>query len=230
MKKIGFIGGADKTDIITYISKVLQDLNKRVLVIDATIMQKFRYTLPNINPTKSYITDFENTDYAIGFENLEEVANYLGVKEFEKEQNWNYDYILIDIDNASGVTKFGLEDSQDSYFVTSFDMYSLKKGIDILKNLPEVMNLSRILINYDTVQEDEEYLDFLTIDTKVVWKSFSVFLMVTTENQEIIEENQRVYKARLKRLVPEYQETIVYIVQNIVKDISTSRIRKMIKE
>ena len=230
MKKIGFIGGTDKTDLITYVAKVLQDLNRRVLVIDATIMQKFRYTLPNINPTKSYITDFEDTDYAIGFENLEEVANYLGVKEFENEKNWNYDYILIDIDNASGVTKFGLEDSQDSYFVTSFDMYSLKKGIDILKNLPEVMNLSRILINYDTVQEDEEYLDFLTIDTKVVWKSFSVFLMVTTENQEIIEENQRVYKARLKRLVPEYQETIVYIVQNIVKDISTSRIRKMIKE
>ena len=50
------------------------------------------------------------------------------------------------------------------------------------------------------------------------------------ENEQLIEENQRVYRTRLKRLVPEYQEGIVYIVQNIVKDLSTGRIRKMIRD
>ena len=68
MEKIGFIGVTDKINIITYIAKVLEQLEKRVLVIDTTIMQKTKYVIPTINPTKSYITDFENIDYAVGFE------------------------------------------------------------------------------------------------------------------------------------------------------------------
>lgn len=230
MKKVGFIGGADKFNLIMYIAKILEDLNKKVLVIDATTIQKTRYLLPSLNPTKSYITDFENVDYAIGFDNIQEIERYLGIKDSENMQVWNYDYILIDIDSADSIEKFEIEDTQDNYFVTAFDMYSLKRGIEILKNLPFAMNLSRILINYDMLKEDEEYLDFLTVDTKVIWNEFSIFLPITTENEEIIEENQRVYKARLKRLMPEYQETIIYITQNIIKDLSIGKIKKSIRE
>ena len=51
MKKIGFIGAYDKTDLIIYIAKILTVLNQKVLVIDATINQKARYVVPVINPT-----------------------------------------------------------------------------------------------------------------------------------------------------------------------------------
>ena len=40
MEKVGFIGGSDKTDIIMYVAKVLQYMNKKVLVIDTTLTQK----------------------------------------------------------------------------------------------------------------------------------------------------------------------------------------------
>ena len=109
MKKIGFIGAADKTDLITYVAKVLELLGKKVIVVDTTILQKSKYVVPTIDPTKSYVTDFGNVDYAIGFENISDVARYLGVKESSNMDNWNYDYMLIDIDNEKQVENFEIE-------------------------------------------------------------------------------------------------------------------------
>ena len=146
MKKVGFIGAADKTDLIVYVAKVLEDLGKKVLVVDTTITQKTKYVVPSISPTKTYITDFNNVDYAIGFQNLEDIARYLGLKENEKIDNLNYDYMLIDIDNEQKVEDFEIEEVGKNYFVTTFDIYSLRKGIEILRNIPLNMNLSKILM------------------------------------------------------------------------------------
>lgn len=65
MKKIGFIGAYDKANFITYTAKLLNLLEYNVLVIDASATQKIKYIVPSINPTKSYITTFENVDFAI---------------------------------------------------------------------------------------------------------------------------------------------------------------------
>lgn len=230
MKKIGFIGAADKTDLITYVAKVLELLGKKVIVVDTTILQKSKYVVPTIDPTKSYVTDFGNVDYAIGFENISDVARYLGVKESSNMDNWNYDYMLIDIDNEKQVENFEIEENGKNYFVTSFDMYSLKRGVDVLKNVSLNLNLSRILMNYNISKEDEEYLNYLTVDTRVVWDELTIYVPILDENQKLIENEQRVYNARIKELLPEYQESIIYIVQNIVGDISTSKIKKIIKE
>ena len=71
MKKIGFIGAYDKTDLILYVAKILTDTNKKVLVIDTTITQKSRYVVPSIAPSKCYVTEYEKFDVAIGFNELE---------------------------------------------------------------------------------------------------------------------------------------------------------------
>ena len=230
MKKIGFIGATDKTDLITYVAKVLELLGKRVIVVDTTILQKSKYVVPAIDPTKSYITDFENVDYAIGFDSIADVARYLGVKENSNMDNWNYDYMLIDIDNEKKVESFEIEETGKNYFVTSFDMYSLKRGVDVLKKISLNLNLSRILMNYNINKEDEEYLNYLTVDARVIWNELTIYVPIIDENQKLIENEQRVYNARIKKLLPEYQESIIYIVQNIVGDISTNKIKKIIKE
>lgn len=227
MKKVGFIGATDKTDLIVYIAKVLEQIGKRVIVVDATIMQKSKYVIPSINPTKSYVTDFDNVDYAIGFESIEEVARYLGIKEVEK---FNYDYMLVDIDREEMIDTFEIDNTWMNYFVTAFDVYSLRRGTEILKKMHANLNMSKILVNYDMNKEDKEYLDYLTIDTRVIWDDFTIYVPFLDANQKQIEDDQRVYKVRVKRLIPEYQESIIYIVQNIVEDISTSKIKKIIKE
>ena len=125
MKRIGFIGGYDKTDLIIYIAKILTVLENRVLVIDATTSQKARYVVPVINPTIKYVTEYEEIDIAVGFQNEDDIKKYLGLS---KEQEMEYDIILIDTDNSEGFEQFKLEEAQKNYFVTSFDVYSLKKA------------------------------------------------------------------------------------------------------
>ena len=230
MKKIGFIGATDKTDLIVYVAKVLELLGKKVLVVDTTIMQKTKYVVPSISPTKAYITDFDRVDYAVGFDSSENLARYLGLKENEKIDDLNYDYMLIDIDREDIIDNFEIEEYGKNYFVTTFDIYSLRRGIEILKNISGSFNLSKILLNYDMKKEDEEYLNYLTMDSKVIWDEFTIYIPLLDENQRQIEDNQRVYKARIRRLIPEYQEGIIYIVQNILGDLSVNKIRKMIKE
>lgn len=39
MKKVGFIGAYDKTDLMMYIAKALTTLGKKVLVIDSTLIR-----------------------------------------------------------------------------------------------------------------------------------------------------------------------------------------------
>ena len=65
MDKIGFVGAYDKTDVILYIAKIISLIGKKVLVIDSTVNQKAKYVVPVINPTKSYITNFEGMDIAV---------------------------------------------------------------------------------------------------------------------------------------------------------------------
>ena len=132
MKKIGFIGAYDKTDLILYVAKILTVLGKKVLVIDSTINQKARYIVPVINPTLRYVTEFEEIDIAVGFENIQDIKKYLGLSE---NQDMEYDITLIDTDDIEGFNSFGLEEAEKNYFVTSFDNYSLKKGLEVLSGL-----------------------------------------------------------------------------------------------
>jgi len=65
MRTIGFIGGYDKTELLLQIAKFLTLANQKVLVIDASSMQKARYVVPTMSFTKSYITEFEDFDVAV---------------------------------------------------------------------------------------------------------------------------------------------------------------------
>ena len=130
MKKIGFIGAYDKTDMILYVAKILTVMNNKVLVIDSTIDQKARYIVPAVSPTLSYITTFEDIDVAVGFNSFDDIKEYIGTA-----LELQYDIILVDIDVATKINTFSLETANKNYFVTSFDMYSLKRGVEILNNL-----------------------------------------------------------------------------------------------
>ena len=93
MEQIGFIGVYDKKDLLLNVANLMSKLNKRVLIVDATIMQRLRYIVPKISATPTYISEYNSVDVAVGFMNLGGIANYLGTNTI------NYDYVLIDTDN-----------------------------------------------------------------------------------------------------------------------------------
>ena len=197
MKKIGFIGAFDKTDVILSVAKVLTMAEKQVLIIDNTITQKCKYVVPVINPTRTYITSYEGIDVAVGFESFENLKQYIGLDENE---NLEYDYVIVDTDSFEGVAKFGLQGSDKVYFVTSFDMYSLKKGTEILSQLGVPTHMTRIFYSKDMLREEEEYFDYLVLGTKAIWNEEKVYFLLENGDLPAIMENQRISKIKFKNL------------------------------
>ena len=227
MKKIGFIGAYDKTDIILAIAKVLTLSNKKVLVLDNTITQKCKYVVPVINPTKSYITTYEDIDVAVGFENLEKLKQYLGLQEDEKLE---YDYFLVDTDSFEGLSTFSLQSADKVYFVTSFDSYSLKKGIEILSQLGVPTHVTRIFFSKDMLKEEEEYFDYLSLGIKAIWSETKLYFLLENGDFPAIMENQRITKIKMSNLSNEYKTNIKILANDIAPEIGDKTIKNIIKE
>lgn len=226
MKKIGFIGAYDKTDLIVYISKILTVLNKRVLVIDATTNQKARYVVPTINPAAAYITEYEDMDIAVGFSSIEEIKQYLGVGE---DQNMEYDTVLIDVDDYKGFDNFKLNEAQKNYFVTSFDVYSLKKGLAAIGDMKEPITLTKVLFSKEMLKEEDDYLNFLSLGYKVIWSEERIYFPIENGDLSVIYENQRVAKIKFRKLSVQYKDGLSYIAEEIMGEANGSRVRRAIK-
>lgn len=226
MKKVGFIGVYDKIDLIIYVAKILTTLNKKVLVIDATTIQKARYVVPAINPTITYVTEYEGIDIAVGFQNTQDIKRYLGISE---KQELEYDIVLIDTDNIESFKSFKLEESFKNYFVTSFDAYSLKKGLEILNGLDTVINLTKVLFSEEMLKEDDDYLNFLSLGYKIVWNEYRIYFPIENGDLSVIYENQKIAKIKFKKLSVQYKDGLAYISEEILGDVSEFSVRKAIK-
>ena len=197
-----------------------------MLIVDSTINQKARYVVPVINPTTMYITEYEEIDIAVGFKNMEEIKKYLGVSENQKLE---YDVVFIDTDNIEGFNNFNLEDAQKNYFVTSFDVYSLKKGLEALRELKNVVSLTKIYFSKEMLKEEDDYLNFLSLGYKIVWNEYRIYFPIENGDQSVIYENQRVAKIKFKKLSVQYKDGLAYIAEEILGDANESRVRRAIK-
>lgn len=224
MKKIGFIGVYDKTDMILNLAKILTAMGKNVLVVDSTLNQKARYVVPAIDPTVSYITSFEDIDVAVGFESLENIKNYIGTT-----RELSYDIALIDIDNVEKIEKFQMENANINYFVTSFDVYSLKKGLEIIMGVKTPINLTKILYSKDMLKEEDDYLNFLSLGCKVEWNDMIIYFPIENGDLSVLAENQRVQKIKLKKLSVQYKDSLIFIAQQILGEKTDSNIRRVEK-
>ena len=224
MEKIGFIGEYDKTDLIIYMAKILTELGNKVLIFDATQKQKTRYIVPAINPTVSYITDFQGIDVAIGFKTFEEVQAYLGIG----NEELLYNYALIDIDQSEQIIETGLTINDTNFFVTAFDLFSLKKGIEILGGLREPLKLTKIYFSRGLYNEDDEYLEFLALGKRVIWQQEIIYFPLESGDQSSIAENQRLGKIKFKNLSNDYKEGIVALTSYITNE-KAREIKNLIK-
>ena len=243
MRKIGFIGAYDKANFIIYTAKILRMLDYKVLIVDTSRIQKIKYIIPSINPTKSYITSFEDMDFAVGFDSWEEIEKYLGVsfssneeneelerQETEKIKKELYDYVLIDIDSTEMLESFEIEKADKNYFVTSFDLFSLKKGMDIFKNLEKSIDLTKIEFSYDNSKEDEEYLNYISLEYKINWNNYALYFKILGEDNKVFEENQRVEKIKFRRLSVNYRDSLAYVIQDISREENMGKIKKAMKD
>lgn len=223
MKKIAFVGAFDKTDLIIYIAKILTELGKKVLVIDTTVLQKARYIVPAIAPTKNYVTEYENMDISVGFSSFEMLDSYIG------DIKADYDITLIDIDTYEMFDSFEANDADKIYFVTAFDSFSLKRGMEIIGTMRNQVSMKKILFEREILEENDEYLNQLSINYPIHWEKEKIHFPYDQGDLTAIIENQLVSKIKFKNLSSEYKDGLTMVVQDIIPEVSFSELRKIFK-
>lgn len=225
MKKVAFIGSYDKADMIIYIAKILTNMGSKVLVIDSTVMQKTRYIVPTMKALKQYITTFEKVDVAIGFENISQI------KEYKKQTNeeFDYDYVLIDIDSYRGYVYYQIKPEDKKYFITSFDLYSLRRGLQVFKKLEEQIEVTKVLFTHDMDPKEEKYFEFISKGLKIKWNDIVLYFPFDFSDQNAIFINQRSGRIQLKGVSPEYIDGISFMVEEISGEKNQGKIKKAVK-
>lgn len=215
MKTIGFIGAYEKTDLLIYIARILTAIDKKVLIIDTTILQRAKYIVPVISPAKSYITSFENIDIAIGLESYTAIKEYLGIP---VHAAMPYDYIFIDIDSVEGMQEFDVSAFDTNYFVSGLDVYTLKRGLGILAEKNEKLKLKKILFSRNISYEEEEYFNYLALGIKVEWEDETIYFQIEPDNETAIIENQMVQRIKFKRFTELFRQNLIYLTEDFVDD------------
>ena len=226
MKNICFIGAFDKLDLILYLAKIIKGLGKNVVIVDATQLQKARYIVPTISPTKSYITRFEDIDIAIGFDSYEEIERYIG---FTEEQKMKYDFALVNVDNGNVFDNFNNADTLKNYFVTSFELYSIRKGLETIKQIQKPIKITKILFSREINEEDNYYLEYLSLGYKIIWEENTMNFPYLTEDYEAMIENQKNFKIKIKGLSQQYKDNLEYLIMDMIPNINIMNLRRIIK-
>ncbi len=215
MEKINFIGAYDKTDSIMYIAKILTEMKKKVIIVDATITQKTKYVIPTIDNRSEYIANYANIDFAIGFTNYNDIKTYLGMPQ---SAAFAYDYMLIDIDNSDLLNNFDVYSSKKNYFVTSFDLYALKRGVEVLKRLSLPVEIMKVYFSNLMSQSEDDYFNYIATGCRVKWNQDKIYFPLLNEDLDVIKENQRLSKIRFKGLSNEYKTSLMEWTQDICGD------------
>lgn len=223
MRRIGFIGAFDKTDLIIYVSKLLTEMNKKVLVIDRTELDRARYIVPCITPSQSYLTEYEGIDFAIGLNTEEDVKKYLAV------QDLNYDYIITDIDSKEAYVETDAMKNDKNFFVTAFDNFSLKKGLEIIGKLQDKAIMTKILFSREMIQEEDDYLNFLSFYYAIQWEKDKIYFPYDMGDSSAIIESQRTAKVKFKFLSDAYKDGLEEVVCKIEPDINRNEIKKILR-
>ena len=222
MKKYIFLGGYDKTDLILFLAKMAVLSEKKVLVIDTTASQKTRYTVPAMSPTQKYITTFEDIDIAVGFSNIEEILYYT------YEDVLNYDMLLIDVDSLAAYQNFGVEPLDEHCFVTGFDLYSIRRGLEVLEGLPSPTRVTKIYFTKDMLPEEDEYVMFLSQGLRVIWNEDIIYFPFERGDQNVINTNQRFAKIKIKGLSKDYLDALAFVAEENL-GLTDSEVKKAMK-
>lgn len=207
MKKYAFIGGYDKTELLLFLGKIATLAGKKVLIVDATVPQKARYIVPVMNPTQNYITTFEDLDIAVGFYNFNEILEYT------LNQTLDYDMVLLDIDSPEAYMDFGIESTDEHCFVTGFDLYSIRTGIETLQAIQNQTRVTKIYFTRDMLPEEDEYIMAISYGLNVIWNDEIIFFPFERGDRNVLNINQRFSKIKIKGLSKDYIDALMFIAE-----------------
>ena len=159
----------------------------------------------------------------VGFKSMDRIKNYLGVDELD------YDVALLDVDTPEIAINFEIEKNYKNCFVTAFDVYSLRRGTEVLEIFKKPVKVIKVLFSKNLLKEENEYLDYITLGSKVVWDKEVISFPLELGNYSVAIINQIIARIKMKKLSDHYKNSLVYLMTMLFEDeMKSSEIKKII--
>lgn len=232
-KIIGFIGYADKSEFLINLSKVMHIMRKKVLVVDGTTEHKIKYTIPSFDvAAEETITNFDGTDFAVGFKSIEAIKNYICKKTSIAD---DYDYVLIDIDNVSEYEHFKDEKISKYFFFIEHSTISLIKNEELIRHITQnysldnKLELTKVVFKNYISRASQKYFEARLMDMNVKWLDAEYELIYNEQDKIAALESELSGYIEFSRHTKQYMSLITDIASEILDGIMAGEIRKAIK-
>lgn len=221
MQIIGLIGYVDKHDFTMNMAKVLEIMGKSVLVIDATHDQKLKYIVPTIDVNStSYITKYSDIDFAVGFDNFDNLEKYMQDHEVQLEK---YDYVLIDIDSKDSYKNFGNKDFNRKYMFIDSSVLSVAKNKELVKSIRESMPdgeiiFTKVLYKAYLSRASEEYLENQITLYDVSWHEEVYEIMIDDQDKIVDIDSQFCGNIQIRKHTKLYLYVLSELIGKLIEE------------
>lgn len=233
MQVIGLVGYMDKYDFVMNLARTINIMDKSVLVVDATLDQKLKYVVPALdNIGRSYVTQYNNIDFAVGFNSMHDVENYM----IEQGININlYDHILIDIDSPKGYELFRTRGINKTYLFLDTTVLSLSKNKEMVKAMRvytqqgDSLELSRVWFKAYLSRASQEYFDKQIEEYNAKWvePEYEIPYDEKDKMEDIDSELSGIIN--IKKHSKMYISAIADMTAEIVEDVNSKMVLNKIK-
>lgn len=229
MQIIGLIGYVDKHDFTMNMAKVLEVMDKSVLVIDATYDKKLKYIVPAIDASAdAYISKYSDIDFAVGFEDFSSLEKYMREHEVELEK---YDYVLFDIDSADMYKKFKSKEFNRKYMFIDSNVLSVAKNKELVKTMREEMQddeikFTKVLYKAYLSRASEEYLENQIALYNVSWHEESYEIMIDDQDKIVDIDSQFCGTIQIRK----HTKLYLYVVAEMIGKLLDEDPKNIIKQ
>ena len=231
MKKLCFVGGMDKLDIIKYVATIIRGATmeqKSCLIVDFTEIQKTRYLIPSIEITKpekgqKYITTEAKVDIAVGYSNYNELVQE-GILDNMSDTGKKYDFVFFDVDNKEALASIPLDVEDKVFMMTTLDIYSLEKAVEAFSGYNSDREVNRVIFGKKITAQSMNYISYLTKDLNIRYEEHIITFPYDNGDLTIIHENQRARRLNLKPFSNQFKtalSSLTEMVDNtIIREVS----------
>ena len=231
MKKLCFVGGMDKLDIIKYVATIIRGATmeqKSCLIVDFTEIQKTRYLIPSIEIAKpekgqKYITTEAKVDIAVGYNNYNELVQE-GILDNMSDTEKKYDFVFFDVDNKEALASIPLDVEDKVFMMTTLDIYSLEKAVEAFAGYNSDREVNRVIFGKKITAQSMNYISYLTKDLNIRYEEHIITFPYDNGDLTIIHENQRARRLNLKPFSNQFKTALLSLTEmvdnTIIREVS----------
>ena len=231
MQSIGMYGYVDKYDFVIATAKTLEIMGRSVLVIDATSDEKYKYIIPSIDKSQSYLTQYADIDFAIGFNSYEELMNYLNEKGIDIQR---YSYVLLDVENYEGYRKFRNFEVNKSYMFIDTNVVSVARNEELIRvmraeNPEKELVFSKILYRAYMSRAANNYVEEKIGNYAVRWTDEIYEISMDEQDVMVNIDSQYSGLIDIKKHTKTYVLYLCEYISRMLGDVSAREVLKEIK-